>query len=127
MKEKRLYAYDKGISKPHLKFPFGQALCPCKPQGLQSNPLTSFKVRSSDKGPNPNSGTVEQKKAVTFAFTEEAKCNGALSFTKFMSAPFIKAQDCKRDNFPASTTMFACLEPDWIFSQIALSPGAPNK
>ncbi len=31
-----------------------------------------------DKGPKPNSGTVEQKTAVTGAFIADAICNGAL-------------------------------------------------
>jgi hypothetical protein len=42
---------------------------------------TSEILESSDKGPKPNRGEVEQKKAVTGAFIAEAKCNGPESFT----------------------------------------------
>jgi len=35
----------------------------------------------SDKGPKPNSGTVEQKNAVTGALTADARWSGAESFT----------------------------------------------
>ena len=66
---------------PHLKWPSGQAFRPCNPQGRQGRFLTSIIVVFEDNGPKPNSGIVEQKKAVTAASTLDAKCKGALSFT----------------------------------------------
>ena len=36
---------------------------------------------SSDKGPKPKDGVVDQKKAVTGAFIAEHKCKGPESFT----------------------------------------------
>ena len=70
------------IENPHLKWPFGHSLCPCNPQGRQSNcSFVSIIVESSAKGPNPNEGMVEQKIAVVLAFIAEAMCIGAESFT----------------------------------------------
>ena len=70
------------IVKAHLKCPFGQALKPCKPQGLQSSfRLVSITFDESERGPNPNEGTVEQNTAVTGAFIALAICKGAESFT----------------------------------------------
>ena len=50
---------------------------PCKPQGRQSSFSVVSKTKdSSDKGPNPKAGTVEQNIAATGALTAEAKCKG---------------------------------------------------
>ena len=66
----------------HLKCPFGQALCPCNPQGRQSScSLVSTTRPFSRSGPKPKAGTVLQKMAVTGAFIALAICKGALSFT----------------------------------------------
>ena len=78
----------------HLKWPFGQLLYPCKPQGRQSSFSVVSKTNDlSDTGPKPKAGTVEQNIAATGAFMAEAKCKGAESLTKFMCAFFITAAD----------------------------------
>jgi hypothetical protein len=67
---------------PHSKCPFGQALYPCNPQGLQANVDSLWAMMAlSDNGPNPNSGMVEQKNAVTGALVAEHKWSGPESFT----------------------------------------------
>ena len=86
----------------HLKCPFGQLAYPCKPHGRQSSISDVSKTKeTSDKGPKPKAGTVEQYIAATGALTAEAKCKGAESFTKFIRAFFINAADSKKDNWPA--------------------------
>ena len=65
---------------------------------------------SSDKGPNPNAGIVEQKKAVTGAFMAEAMCKGPESFTKFRCALFINAADSSKFSSPARFNPFVILE-----------------
>lgn len=68
--------------RAHLKCCCGQALCPCNPQGRQFKfSVVSITNDLSDKGVKPKAGTVEQKTAVTGAFTADAKCRGAESFT----------------------------------------------
>jgi hypothetical protein len=52
----------------------------------------------SDSGPKPNSGTVEQKKALTGALVADAKCKGPESLTKLCCAPAMSAADCKSVN-----------------------------
>jgi len=90
----------------HLKWPLGHCLYPCKPQGRQSSFSVVSKTKdSSDKGPNPKAGTVEQNIAATGALTAEAKCKGAESLTKFMRAFFIKAADSRNDSWPATICM----------------------
>ena len=94
-----IYYNQISIKLPHLKCPFGQDLNPCNPQGLQSSfSVVSLISKSSDKGPKPNEGMVEQKKAVIGAFIAEAKCNGPESFTKQRFAYEIKAADSSRFN-----------------------------
>ena len=67
---------------PQLKWPLGQDLYPCIPQGLQDNiSVLSIVTDRSDKGPNPKAGVVEQKKAVTGAFIAEQICKGPESLT----------------------------------------------
>jgi hypothetical protein len=72
---------------------------------LQERFFTSITSDLSDKGPNPNAGTVEQKNAVTLALTAEAKCKGPESFTKFILASRISAADSKKFNFPAKLSI----------------------
>lgn len=67
---------------PQLKCLSGHDLYPCSPQGLHANfSWLSIITDWSDKGPNPKSGVVEQKKAVTGAFIAEQICKGPESFT----------------------------------------------
>ena len=91
---------------PHLKCPFGQVLNPCKPHGLQSKSETSWISESSESGPKPNCGTVEQKKAVTGAFIAEAICKGPESLTKVRLAFDISAADSNKFNSPAKFSAF---------------------
>ena len=75
-----------------LKCTCGQFLYPCNPQGRQSKfNAVSIIFDLVDNGPKPNAGIVEQKNAVIGAFIEDAICNGAESFTKFIVASFINA------------------------------------
>ena len=91
------------------------------------NNFTSMTVESSDKGPNPKSGVVEQKNALTGAFPADAMCNGPESLTKFRLASFIKAADCIRLSFPAKL----CTLLRWLSNLMPLhsswSAGPPNK
>ena len=66
----------------HLKFFLRHDLWPWQPQGRQFNCsfVCTIKLLLL-KGPNPYSGVVEQKTAVTGAFIAEVKCMGAESFT----------------------------------------------
>ena len=58
----------------HLKCFSGHFFLPCNPQGRQSSFSNDSTIaESSDKGPNPKAGIVEQNTAVTGAFTEDAK------------------------------------------------------
>ena len=67
---------------PQLKWPSGQVFPPCKPQGRQAScSLVSTIIERSAKGPNPNLGTVAQKKAVVGVFIAEAMCIGPESLT----------------------------------------------
>ena len=65
--------------------------------------------RTVESGPNPKEGRVEQYTAVVGAFTADAKCMGAESFTKFMRAPFCSAADCKKLSLPARFTTDVCV------------------
>ena len=58
----------------HLKCPFGQLEYPCKPQGRQSSfSFVSKMKETSDNGPKPKAGTVEQYMTATGAFMADAK------------------------------------------------------
>lgn len=82
---------------------------------------------SSDKGPNPKAGTVEQNIAVTGAFIALAKCKGALSLTKFIFASRISTADSRKDNFPHKLIEFVCPELTIICSAVAKSFFDPKK
>ena len=63
------------MPKPHLKCCNGHSFLPCNPQGLQGSASFVSTIKDlSDNGVKPNAGTVEQKMAVTGAFTADAKC-----------------------------------------------------
>ena len=91
----------------HLKWPCGQDLYPCNPQGRQLSPFTSIMVCCMDRGPNPNAGTVLQKNAVTGASMDEQMCKGAESLTKFMAAVFMSAAVWRKLKAPARLTTLA--------------------
>jgi hypothetical protein len=89
------------IERAHLKCFSGHDLKPCKPQGRHERiSSVSITTESSESGPNPKAGTVEQNIEVKGALTAEAKCCGAESFTKFIAASFISAADYKKENLP---------------------------
>ena len=70
------------IELAHSNEPFGHSLCPCMPHGRHGSSLGDCTiVLLPDRGPNPNSGIVEQNMAVTGASTLEHKCIGDESHT----------------------------------------------
>lgn len=70
------------ILNAQSKWPFGQSLKPCSPQGRQGRDSLIWIIRLKlESGPKPNCGMVEQNIAATGASMADARCSGAESFT----------------------------------------------
>ena len=110
------------------KWPFGHFEYPCNPHGRQESAwLVSIILLLSDRGVKPKAGMVEQKMAVTGALTEEARCMGAESLTKFIFAFCIRAAEPSKDNCPATLCTSWRALCSRMYWQASKSDGAPSR